>query len=59
MNHVTTGKDAGSRGLHLVGYHWPAGYRVDADSLALHHKALAWQARHQTDYLTAVRAVAP
>lgn len=35
----------------------PDGYSVDADSLAIHNKALAHQAQHKTDYLTAVKAV--
>lgn len=35
----------------------PAGYGADADSLAVHQKAVAWQVEHKTDYLTAVNAV--
>lgn len=35
----------------------PSGYGVDGEALAIHRKALAYQAQHQTDYLTAVRAV--
>ncbi len=35
----------------------PAGFSVDGDAAALHRKALAHQAQHKTDYLTAVKAV--
>ncbi len=35
----------------------PAGYGVDAEAMALHAKAVAWQGEHKTDYLTAVKAV--
>ncbi len=35
----------------------PAGYTVDAERLALHNKALAYQAKHQCDYNTALAAV--
>lgn len=35
----------------------PAGFAVDGEAAALHRKALAHQAQHKTDYLTAVRAV--
>ena len=35
----------------------PAGYSVDPDSLAIHNKALAYQAKHQCDYTTAINAV--
>lgn len=35
----------------------PAGYSVDADQLAIHNKAVAYQAKHQCDYTTAINAV--
>ena len=35
----------------------PAGYGVDGEAQALHRKALAHQAQHGTDYLTAARSV--
>lgn len=35
----------------------PAGFAVDGEAAALHRKALAHQAQHKTDYLTAVKAV--
>jgi len=35
----------------------PVGYSVDGASAATHRKALAHQAQHKTDYLTAVKAV--
>lgn len=53
---ATTGKAAGEGGPR-VEFAAPAGYGIDADALATHRKAIAWQAQHQTDYLTAVRAV--
>lgn len=54
---TATGKKAAGEGDARVEFAAPHGYGVDADSLAVHRKALAWQAQHQTDYLTAVRAV--
>ncbi len=35
----------------------PTGYTVDAERLALHNKALAYQVKHQCDYNTAINAV--
>ncbi len=35
----------------------PAGFTVDAERLALHNKALAYQTKHQCDYNTALAAV--
>lgn len=35
----------------------PSGYSVDPERLALHNKALAYQAQHQCDYNTAINAV--
>ncbi|WP_027670081.1 hypothetical protein [Rheinheimera baltica] len=35
----------------------PAGYSVDEERLALHNKALAYQAQHKCDYNTAISAV--
>lgn len=35
----------------------PAGFAVDGEAAALHRKALAHQAQHKTDYLTAIHAV--
>lgn len=53
---ATSGKAVDSGDAHAE-FAAPSGYTVDADSLAIHHKALAHQAQHKTDYLTAVRAV--
>lgn len=53
--HATRGK-AGADGA-TVDFAAPAGFGVDGDSATLHRKALAHQAQHATDYLTAVRAV--
>jgi len=53
---ATSGKAAGE-GDPRAEFAAPQGYGVDADSLATHRKALAHQAQHKTDYLTAVRAV--
>lgn len=53
---ATNGKAAGADSVHAE-FAAPSGYSVDADSLAIHHKALAHQAQHKTDYLTAVKAV--
>lgn len=48
--------DPGAAGS--AAFNAPQGAAVDTDRLALHHRALAWQAAHpNTDYLTAVRAV--
>lgn len=52
-----TGKNAAGEGEARVEFAAPQGYSVDQDSLATHRKALAWQAEHKTDYLSAVRAV--
>lgn len=51
-----THERAGS-GSATVDFAAPNGFGVDGQQLALHRKALAHQAQHQTDYLTAVRAV--
>lgn len=51
-----THERAGS-GSATVDFAAPSGFGVDGQQLALHRKALAHQAQHQTDYLTAVRAV--
>jgi hypothetical protein len=40
-----------------VEYAAPQGFAVDRESVVLHQKALAHQAAHDTDYLTAVKAV--
>lgn len=46
---------AGGGGVEFAA---PGGYGVDAEALALHNKAVAYQAAHpDTDYMTAVRAV--
>lgn len=49
-------RDAG--GADAVSFAAPAGVQISADRLALHARALAYQAAHpNTDYLTAARAV--
>lgn len=53
---ATSGKAAGE-GDATVEFAAPQGYSVDAESLATHSKALAYQVQHKTDYLTAVKAV--
>lgn len=53
---ATTRKAAGE-GESVAEFAAPQGYGVDAEALATHQKALAWQAQHKTDYLTAVNAV--
>jgi hypothetical protein len=53
---ATADQAAGS--VSPVEFASPSGYSVDADALALHQKALAHQAQHKSDYLTAARAVA-
>jgi len=47
-------KDQSVTGASFAG---PQGFTVDADRLDLHNKALAYQAQHKVDYMTAVRAV--
>lgn len=54
---TATGKKAAGEGDSRAEFAAPQGYSVDADSLATHQKALAWQAQHKTDYLAAVKAV--
>ena len=54
---TATGKKAAEGDVPAVDFAAPQGYAVDADGLALHRKALAWQGAHKTDYLTAVQAV--
>jgi len=54
---TATGKKAAGEGDAPVEFAAPQGYSVDAESLATHNKALAYQAQHKTDYLTAVKAV--
>ncbi|MBN8461629.1 MAG: hypothetical protein J0M01_02250 [Dechloromonas sp.] len=58
FSETATGRRAAATGEARVEFAAPQGYGVDAEALATHRKALAWQAEHQTDYLTAVRAVA-
>jgi len=41
----------------VVNFAAPSGYSVDADRLALHSKALAYQAQHKTTYEVALAAV--
>lgn len=53
---ATTGKAAGGDNSR-VEFAAPQGYGVDGEQLALHNRALAYQAQHKTDYLTAVQAV--
>ena len=53
---ATNGKAAGAE--HSVEFAAPSGHSVDGDQLALHRKALAYQAAHAgIDYVSAVRAV--
>ncbi len=54
---TATGKKAAGEGDSRAEFAAPQGYSVDADALATHTKALAWQAQHKTDYLAAVKAV--
>jgi hypothetical protein len=54
---TATGNKAAGEGDTPVEFAAPAGYSVDAESLATHNKALAYQAQHKTDYLAAVKAV--
>jgi len=54
---TATGKKAAGEGDAPVEFAAPQGYSVDAESLATHNKALAYQAQHKTDYLAAVKAV--
>lgn len=49
---ATEGEAAGT-----VAFAAPGGYEVDPAALDLHQRALAHQAAHKTDYLTAVKAV--
>lgn len=53
---ATTDKAAGADNGR-VEFAAPSGYSVDADALAIHARAVAYQAQHKTDYLTAVKAV--
>ena len=52
-----TNQRAATDGAASVEFAAPAGYGVDGEQLAVHNKALAYQAQHKTDYLTAVQAV--
>jgi hypothetical protein len=52
-----TNQRAATDGDASVDFAAPAGYGVDGDSLAVHKRALAYQAQHKTDYMTAVQAV--
>lgn len=54
---TATGKKAADAAGAHAEFAAPSGYSVDADALAIHHKALAHQAQHKTDYLAAVKAV--
>ena len=54
---TATGDKAVGEGDARAEFSAPSGYSVDADALAIHQKALAHQAQHKTDYLTAVKAV--
>jgi hypothetical protein len=53
---ATSTKAAGDR-TDSVEFAAPHGYAVDADALAIHGKAVAYQAANKTDYLSAVKAV--
>jgi len=57
LGEVATHQRAAAGGGAVPGYTPPAGYRADPDALALHQRALAYQAEHQTDFLTAIKAV--
>ena len=55
---ATLDRAAASGPAPAAAFRAPAGFDSDADSLALHVRAAAWQAQHpNTDYLAAVRAV--
>lgn len=59
--HATTGAAAaaaGGAGGGTVAFAAPDDYTVDPTASARHNKALAYQAQHQCDYLSAVRATA-
>jgi hypothetical protein len=51
------GKGSAGAGAATAEFAAPAGFSIDGDAAALHRKALAHQAQHKTDYLTAVKAV--
>lgn len=53
--HATQAK--AGQGEKRVEFAAPQGYGVDADSLVIHQKAVAYQVEHKTDYLSAVKAV--
>lgn len=55
--HATTGAAAAAAG-GTVAFAAPDDYTVDPTASARHSKALAYQAQHKCDYLTAVRATA-
>lgn len=44
-------------GAATVEFAAPTGFGVDGEAAARHRKALAYQAQHKTDYLTAIRAI--
>lgn len=50
-------RDRAGQVAQVADFAAPPGFAVDGQAAALHRKALAHQAQHQTDYLTAVRAV--
>lgn len=50
-------RDRANAGAATVEFAAPAGFGVDGAAAAQHRKALAYQAQHKTDYLTAARAV--
>lgn len=54
---TASGAKAADAAAATVDFAAPQGYSVDAEALAVHKKALAHQAQHKTDYLTAVKAV--
>lgn len=58
--HATTGAAAAgaTSGTGTVAFAAPSDYAVDPMAAARHSKALAYQAQHKCDYLTAVRATA-
>jgi hypothetical protein len=57
FSETATNAAAAGEGNQAVEFAAPQGYAVDAESMVLHRKALAHQAAHKTDYISAVKAV--
>ena len=54
---IQGGACAAPDGGAAASYDAPAGTTVDTERAALHAQAVAWQATHKTDFLTAYKAV--